>query len=122
MPRILLIEDNKFLVKMYKTKLELEGYEVDVAYNGTQGLEQLRKKKPDLILLDLLMPEMDGFEFMVKLKQEDEEIANTTVIVFTNLGTEQDMEKVKDSGVVEYLIKANLTPQEVMNTIRNYLE
>ena len=121
MSKILLIEDDQFIVKMYKTKLELEGFEVVTAANGEEGLQKLAEAKPDLILLDLMMPKMDGFEFLRNMKRMKDDKLHTTTIVFTNLGQEPDVQEAKELGVSDYLIKADTTPQLVVDKIKHYI-
>ena len=120
MSKILIVEDNRVLVKMYKTKLDLEGFEVETAFEGKEGLEKLKDFSPDLILLDLAMPGMDGFEFLTELKK-NEKWKKITVVVFSNLGQESDIKRAKELGAKDYLIKVNLTPRQVVEKIRQYL-
>lgn len=120
MAKILIVEDDQILVKMYKTKFELEGYEVEAAYEGKEGLEKLEQFSPDLILLDLAMPEMDGFEFLKNLAKK-ERWEKIPVVILTNLGQESDIKKAKELGAKDYLIKVNLTPKEVVKKIKKYL-
>ena len=118
--KILIVEDDPFLLSMYVTKLELANYGVLQASDGALGLETAKKDKPALILLDILLPEMDGFEVLTALKQ-DERLKDTPVILLTNLGQKEDIEKGLELGAVDYLIKAHFTPQEVMQKISTAL-
>jgi len=120
MAKILIIEDDKSLVKMYKTKLKIEGFETGVAFDGLEGLEKLKTFSPDLILLDLAMPKMDGFVFLEKLKKEPK-WQKTPVVILTNLGQERDVQKAKELGAKDYLIKVNLTPKQVVEKIKKFL-
>lgn len=114
---ILLIEDDSFLLQMYATKLEVEGFEVISALSGVKGLQLLKKNKPDLILLDLLMPNMNGFEVLEKIK-EDQEVKDIPVIILTNLGNREDVQRCLKIGATDYLIKAHFVPSEVIKKIR----
>lgn len=120
MAKILIVEDNRVLVKMYEMKLKLEQFEVEIAYNGVEGLEKLKSFLPNLILLDLAMPKMDGFEFLQKM-MADPKLKKIPVVVLTNLGQESDIKRAKDLGAKDYLIKADLTPRQVVEKIRQIL-
>ncbi len=119
--KILLIEDDSFLVEMYTTKFELEGFEVVSAEDGKKGLEMVKKENPDIILLDILMPKMDGFAVLDALKK-DEELADIPVILLTNLGQKDDVKKGFEKGAVGYLIKAHFMPSEVVDKIKKILK
>ena len=118
--KILLVEDDGFLASIYSQKLELEGYEVTFATNGEDGLKLAQKDHPDLLLLDLLMPKMDGFSVLKALK-EDPKTKNAPVILLTNLGQEEDIARGKEMGSVGYLVKANITPAEVVEQVKKQL-
>lgn len=120
MAKILIVEDDRTLVKMYQIKLTLENFEVEVAYDGEEGLEKLKSVFPDLVLLDLAMPKMDGFEFLEKM-MVDSSLKKIPVVVLSNLGQESDVEKAKKLGARDYLIKVNLTPKQVVEKIKPYL-
>ena len=119
--KILLIEDDNFLVEMYTTKYELEGFEVTSAEDGKKGLDMVKKIKPDIILLDILMPKMDGFAVLDALKK-DTGTANIPVILLTNLGQKDDVKKGFEKGAVGYLIKAHFMPSEVVDKIKKILK
>ncbi len=119
--KILLIEDDSFLVEMYTTKFELEGFEVDAAEDGKKGLEMVKKVNPDIILLDILMPKMDGFGVLDELKK-DPSTADVPVIMLTNLGQKDDVKKGFEKGAVGYLIKAHFMPSEVVDKIKKILK
>lgn len=117
---ILLIEDDEFLRKMYSSKLEREGFVVFSAENGERGLDFMNKIAPKIVLVDILMPKMDGFEFIKKINSSK----NTPcpiVIVLTNLSNLEDIKKAKELGASEYIVKANYLPSEVVEIIKKYI-
>lgn len=117
---VLLVEDDAFLLNIYKTKLEMEGYKVTPADNGESGLQQAGLKSPDIILLDVLLPKMDGFTVLEKLKS-DPKTVNIPVMMLTNLGQKDDVERGLKGGAVDYLIKAHFKPSEVVEKIKKIL-
>ncbi|HBB38183.1 MAG: Response regulator receiver modulated diguanylate cyclase [Candidatus Magasanikbacteria bacterium GW2011_GWD2_43_18] len=117
---ILLVEDDTFLGNIYKTKFEMEGFKVSVAEDGEAGFDAAGKVKPDLILLDILLPKMDGFAVLKKLKETDA-IKDIPVILLTNLGQKDDVEKGLESGAVDYLIKAHFKPSETVAKVKKVL-
>jgi len=117
---ILIVEDDDFLLQMYVTKLELEGYHVLSATTGTQGLKLALREKPDLILLDLGLPEMDGFEVLEKLKS-DETGKNIPVVILTNFAQKEHIDRCLSLGADDYLIKAHFVPSEVIQKIKRIL-
>jgi len=119
--KILLVEDDTFLVEMYTTKFELEGFEVVAAEDGKKGLEMVTKENPDIILLDILMPKMDGFAVLEALKK-DKATANIPVILLTNLGQKDDVKRGFEMGADGYLIKAHFMPSEVVEKIKKILK
>ena len=119
-PHILLVEDDVFLSGIYQKKFEMEGYKVTAVDNGEKVLPEAKKKMPDIILLDILLPKMDGFTILSKLK-EDEGLKNIPVILLTNLGQKDDVEKGLQMGAVDYLIKAHFKPSEVVDKIKTVL-
>jgi DNA-binding response OmpR family regulator len=117
---VLIIEDDTFLANIYKTKFEMEGFQVSVSENGEAGLGDVKKKKPDIVLLDILLPKMDGFTVLKNLKS-DEEVKNIPVILLTNLGQKDDVEKGLELGAVDYLIKAHFKPSETVEKVKKVL-
>jgi DNA-binding response OmpR family regulator len=118
---VLLIEDEEMLANMYETKFKNEGYQIRKALDGEAGLKMAQEEKPDIILLDIIMPKLDGFSVLKKLK-EDAKLKNVPVILLTNLGQDEDVKKGQALGVAGYLVKANLTPIEVVNKVKEYLK
>ncbi|MEK7542115.1 MAG: response regulator [Patescibacteria group bacterium] len=121
MYKILLIEDDKFLRELIIQKLGKEGYEVTEAPEGEEGLLKMKKEKPDLVLLDLILPGIDGFEVLSRMKK-DPNLASIPVIILSNLGQRDDVQKGMDLGAEDYLIKAHFTPGEIVDRIKAALE
>jgi DNA-binding response OmpR family regulator len=118
--RILLVEDNPSLSKLYQIKLSMNGYEVIVVRDGQECLDAVEKYKIDAILLDIIIPKIDGFAVLKKLKSVPK-TKEIPVILLTNLGQEEDMKKGKELGAQGYLIKSNFTPAEVAKKIEEVL-
>ncbi len=118
---ILLVEDDEFLANIYKTKFEMEGYKVSVAVDGESGVEDAKRKNPDLILLDILLPKMDGFTALKKLK-DTADTKQIPVILLTNLGQKDDVDKGLELGAEDYLIKAHFKPSETVGKVKAILE
>ncbi len=119
--KILVIEDDKFLRELISQKLLKEGYEISEAIDGEEGLKKVKEEKPDLVLLDLILPGIDGFEVLSEMK-DDPILAQIPVIILSNLGQKEDVEKGLRLGAVDYLIKAHFTPGEIVEKINNALK
>ena len=117
---ILLVEDDEFLAELYATKLTLEGFEVGLANDGEKGLKMVKARTPDLVLLDIILPKMDGFEVLKNMK-EDKKYKDLPVILLTNLSQKDEVAKGLDLGAADYLIKAHFMPSEVIKKIRKFL-
>jgi len=118
---VMLVEDDIFLANIYKTKFEMEGFKVSTADNGETGLEEVKKKRPDVVLLDILLPKMDGFAVLSALKS-DPELKGIPVILLTNLGQKDDVDKGIELGAVDYLIKAHFKPSETVEKVKQALK
>jgi len=118
--KILLVEDDSFLLSMYGTKFELEGFKVIMAEDGEKAVRLALKEKPDIILLDIILPKMNGFEVLRQLKAEPA-TAVIPVILLTNLSQKEDIEKGLAMGAQDYLIKAHFMPSEVVDKIKKVL-
>jgi len=118
---ILIVEDDKFLRELISQKLLKEGYKVSEAVDGEEGIKKVKEEKPDLVLLDLILPGIDGFEVLSKMK-EDTALAQIPVIILSNLGQKDDVERGLKLGAVDYLIKAHFTPGEIIDKIKNALK
>src|SRR3989344_813082 len=117
---IVLVEDDPFLAEIYVLRLEREGFKVIHARSGEEGLKNVLETKPSLVLLDLVLPKMDGFSVLKELKANA--VTRTIpVVILTNLGEESDMEKGKKLGAADYVIKAHLTPSEVAKKVKQIL-
>ncbi len=111
--KVIIVEDDAFLVKVYQPKFVSAGFDLLTASNGIVGLELIKKEMPDLILLDLIMPEKSGFEVLQELKA-DPTLSAIPVIVLSNLGQEADMKKALEIGAKGYIVKADSTLKEVI--------
>lgn len=118
--KILIIEDDQFLRDLISQKLLKEGFKVVGAIDGEEGLKKATEEKVDLILLDLILPGMDGFEILSKLKQKAE-TNKIPVIILSNLGQKDDVAKAKDLGAADYMIKAHFTPGEIIDKVKQIL-
>jgi len=119
--KILIVEDEEMLSTMYKVKFENEGYEVATANNGADGLTLSEAEQPSIILLDIIMPKIDGFAVLKRLKAS-EKTKSIPVILLTNLGQDEDIARGKELGAAGYLIKANNTPSEVVTKIKEFIK
>lgn len=117
MPKILLVEDDEMLHGMYTQKFKNQGYDVVSAYNGADGVKLAETEKPDVVLLDVIMPKMDGFVALKKIRKNPV-TEKMPVILLTNLGQEEDVRKGRELGANDYFIKANHTPQEVVDKVK----
>ena len=115
--KILLIEDEDVIIDLLQRKLEKEGYEIEVAHDGQEGLDKMKKIKPDLVLLDIIMPKLGGLEVMEKKKQNPE-LRNIPVIIISNSGQPVELERAKKLGARGWLIKTEFDPQEVVEKVK----
>lgn len=119
MTKILIIDDDPVLQKVYHNKLSKEGFEIFSAMDGVQGMETMKKEKPDAALLDLIMPKKDGFAFLEEVAQ-DPVLKKIPVIVFSNLGQESDAAKAKALGAKDFWIKSDISVADLAKKIRAY--
>jgi len=119
--KILIIEDDRFLRELISRKLVQENYDVVETADGEEGLEKVKELKPDLILLDLILPGIDGFAVLEKIK-DDPTVVFIPVIILSNLGQREDIERGLKLGAVDYLIKAHFTPNEIIDKVKNNLK
>lgn len=119
--KILIIEDDKFLRELISKKLTKEGFEILEAMDGEEGLRKAKEEKPNLVLLDLILPGIDGFEVLARIK-EDTKVSNIPIIILSNLGQRDDIERGMKLGAVDYLIKAHFTPSEIIEKVKTVLK
>jgi DNA-binding response OmpR family regulator len=120
MTRIAIVEDDLAIAQMYRMKFEAEGYHVDIAENGKIGLAVCEQMKPDLVLIDLMMPEMNGDEMLEKMRATDWG-KNMPVIILTNVGEQEAPDKLKSLHVRAYIVKAEMTPKQVAELAKKEL-
>ncbi len=120
MTKIAIIEDDAVISQMYRMKFEADGFDVQVADNGKSGIEMVESFTPDMILLDLQMPEMTGDEALKKIRAQPWG-KNIPVIVLTNLGVEESPKSLKELGIHSYIVKAEFTPSQVVARVKEAL-
>jgi two-component system response regulator ArlR len=120
MSKVAIIEDDQAISQMYRIKFETEGFEVEIADNGKLGLELVEKLKPDIILLDLMMPEMNGDEMLERLRKTSWG-KDMKVVILTNMGEQEVPDRVKELGVSAIILKADMTPRQVAELIKEQL-
>jgi len=121
MSHILIVEDENFLIRTLEDNLVAEGYTVDVAKDGEEAVEKIGKKKPDLILLDLLMPKKDGF-YVLEETKKNPEWKLIPVIVLSNLGEDTSIKRALEMGADDYFVKSQHPIQEIIEKVKDYLE
>jgi DNA-binding response OmpR family regulator len=119
--KILIIEDEEIILNLLQKKLSQEGYEISVAKDGQEGLRLMKEVKPDLILLDIVMPKIGGFEVMEEMQKEDE-LKNIPVIVVSNSGQPVEIDKARALGAKDWLIKTEFDPKEVIGKVKKQFD
>ena len=119
MKSILLIEDDPFLSNIYVLKLEEAGFIVDVLLTGEKAVEEIEEKKPDLVLLDIVLPDISGWEILEKVKKNNE--IKSKIVILSNLGQKEEKEKGINLGADYYLVKSYYTPTELVNEIKKII-
>lgn len=117
---ILVAEDDVFYANIYKSKLTAEGFEVVVAHNGDEAMNFIATRKPDILLLDLIMPEKDGFQTL-ELLRANQATKDLKVIVLSNLGQDEDIKRTKAYGVIDYVVKSDISIQNLVKVIKDAL-
>lgn len=117
---ILVIEDDEFLREMLVKKLAESGYKVSEAITGEDGLAKLKELRPDFLILDLILPGIDGFEVLTKLKS-DNDTANIPVLILSNYGQKEDIKRGLDLGAIDYLIKSHLSPSQIIEKVNKFI-
>lgn len=120
MTKIAIIEDDPVINQMYRMKFEADGFEVELADNGNRGVALVETFKPDIILLDLQMPQMSGAEALAEIRKHDWG-KHIPVIILTNMGEEESPKSLKALGIHSYIVKADLTPSQVVNRVKEAL-
>ena len=118
---VLIIEDDSYISDMYRIKLESENFEVTTAEDGIAGLKILRKQKPDIVLLDIVMPKVDGFNILKTIKRNPE-LKEIPIVLLTNLSQKENVERGFELGADSYIIKAHFTPSEVVEKVKDILK
>jgi DNA-binding response OmpR family regulator len=119
--KVLIIEDDELLREIYSTKFELEGFAVDTASDGQEGLLIASSLAPDVILLDMIMPRMSGLEFL-RAYHPSVTTNKVKLVVMSNKSSPAEINQAKAMGVLDYLIKSQHTPDEIVHKVRNFLE
>jgi len=119
--KVLIVDDDQFISDMYVLKFKEAGFEVEAASEGTAALEHVKKESPDLVLLDIVLPNMDGFDILKALAKE-KLLASTKVVLLSNLGEKKDIEKGLALGAIDYIVKAHHTPSEVVTKVETILK
>jgi DNA-binding response OmpR family regulator len=120
MARVLIVEDDPLVNRMYQKIFESGGYQVEVADNGEEGLEKIKTFRPSIVLLDMMMPKINGHELLRKLKSMPE-ASKTPVVVLSNLSTTADTEAALSEGAVRYIMKSDYNPKEVYEVVKGIL-
>ena len=118
---VLIIEDEKVIVDMYKMRLEREGYAVEIADNGAWGLKLAKDRKFDIIVMDIMMPAMNGYQMLKEIKKESNN-KKTPIIVLSNSAQDEDIKKAKKQGADEYFLKAAITPAKLVKKIKELIK
>lgn len=118
--RILLVDDDEAILKVFSASLKTHGYDVITASNGTDGIEKVKTQKPDLVLLDQVLPDIQGNEVLITLKS-DPATQNVTVAMLSNFGQNELIEKAINSGAVDYILKYQITPEYLATKIQELM-
>lgn len=119
--KILLVEDDVFILELLADKLIKSGFEVSIAKNGEECMNVVKSLKPDVVLLDILLPKIDGFEILRQMKAS-QDLSNIPILIISNLGQKEEIQKARDLGANDYIIKANFTTSEIIHKINNILK
>ena len=120
MARVLIVEDDVLVKRMYQQALQFDGFDVDLAADGKEGLDKVKERKPTLILLDIMMPKMNGLQFLEEVKG-DPATKNIPVIVLTNLSGTQDVQKALELGAVKFIVKSQYKPKQVVAMVKEII-
>ncbi|HPX94543.1 MAG TPA: response regulator [Candidatus Moranbacteria bacterium] len=117
---VLIVEDDAFIRDIYSVKFSQEGYQTEIATNGIEALSKLEKIFPDIIILDVVMPHMDGMETLRNIKKNDR-LKNIPIIMLTNVSEKEKIDESMEGGVEEYLIKSHFAPSEIVEKVNSLL-
>lgn len=117
MPKILIVEDDQFLSKMYVKKFEIEGFTVETAYDGEAGIEKAESFMPDIVVMDVMMPKLNGIEALERMKTNPK-IKDIPVLILTNLSGTEDAKTAVQKGAIDFLVKSDFTPAQVVEKIK----
>lgn len=117
--KVALIEDDQMLSEMYQIKFKKDGFKIVSAPDGAEGIALVEQEHPDVILLDVIMPKMDGFHVLKTLRGKG---LDTPIILLTNLGQEEDIQKGRDLGATDYFVKSNFTPEAIVEKVQQVLK
>ena len=118
---VLIVDDDAFLLDMYALKFKESGFQVEIAKDGEEAYAKIKSANPRAILLDIVMPKIDGFDVLRKIKQ-DNTAPNAVILILTNLGQKEDVERGLKLGADDYIVKAHFTPSEVVAKVKSLLE
>lgn len=120
LPKVLIIDDDPFIADMYVIKFRDEHFDIATARNGKDGLKKIKEFDPDIVLIDVVMPDMDGFHVLEELKKQKGKAYK--IMMLTNLGQKEDVERGMGLGAIDYMVKAHFTPSEVVERVRVLLQ
>lgn len=120
MKKILIVEDEDIIIELLEKKLTQEGYEISIAHNGEEGLKMVKEIKPDIVLLDIVMPKKSGYEVMEEMNK-DPELNKIPIIIISNSGQPVELDKAKELGAKDWLIKTEFDPNEVAEKVRKQI-
>lgn len=121
MAKILIVEDDFFISEIYTRSLKKAGFEVDNAATGTQAVERIALGKPDVVLLDIMLPDFDGFEVLQRVNKEQLQV-RMPIIVVSNLSDDESISKATNLGVQDYMVKSNVTPKDIVARVKEILK
>jgi CheY-like chemotaxis protein len=121
MAKVLIVEDDALMGRMYEKIFSHENHEVEISINGEEGLKKAKEWKPDIVLLDIMMPIMNGFQVLESMKI-DPTLSSIPIVMLTNLAGDQDIEEAKEKGAADYIVKSNYTPRQILDMVKKILD
>jgi|SRR5680860_1474746 len=119
--KVFIIEDDFYISEMYRIKFESEHFKITIFNSGIEGIKVMKSEIPDIILLDIVMPKMDGFD-VLKIIRSEQKLKNVPVVMLTNLSQKENIERCFELGANGYIVKSHFTPSEVVKKVRSYLK